>query len=177
MAELFVIEIPDENAAAAAGQEKRGAIEVDDDDDAMMLRDLDVKDKLIEGEEDEPETLPLPEPRYRSYFETDENNPSGEYKPVEETRPAIVLTSANKYIKWTILTPSRVKCTHYDVVLGVSTKNLHLDTVEAIIITVQRSPNRYTSAKSEDQPSDYGSIEIHYVDILTDSREYYKGDK
>ncbi|KAG0059353.1 hypothetical protein BGZ89_000472 [Linnemannia elongata] len=198
MAELFVIEIPDVNAAAAAGQEKRGAIEVDDDDDAMMLRDLDVKDKLIEGEEDEPETLPLPEPRYRSYFETDENNPSGEYKPVEETRPAIVLTSANKYIKWTIPTPSRVKCTHYDVVLGVSTKNLHLDTVEAIIITVQRSPNRYTSAKSEklvlftaeaqsitfavevmtwqDQPSDYGSIEIHYADILTDSREYYKGD-
>lgn len=84
MAGLFVIDIPDENAAAAAGQEKRGAIEVDDDDDAMMLRDLDVKDKLIEGEEDEPETLPLPEPRYRSYFETDENNPSGEYKPVEE---------------------------------------------------------------------------------------------
>lgn len=63
MTKLFVIDIPDENAAAAAGQEKRGAIEVDDDDDAMMLRDLDVKDKLIEGEEDEPETLPLPEPR------------------------------------------------------------------------------------------------------------------
>ncbi|OAQ30960.1 hypothetical protein K457DRAFT_124668 [Linnemannia elongata AG-77] len=259
MAGLFVIDIPDENAAAAAGQEKRGAIEVDDDDDAMMLRDLDVKDKLIEGEEDEPETLPLPEPRmfphpttcavrdpsldplhsendptrllvffllgYRSYFETDENNPSGEYKPVEEY--ATSLTEIPFSIYWTILTPSRVKCTHYDVVLGVSTKNLHLDTVEAIIITVQRSPSRSTPAKSEvitpqelarlcliapekngdlffrwklheklvlftteaqsitfavevmtwqDQPSDYGSIEIHYADILTDSREYYKGD-
>ncbi|KAG0314981.1 hypothetical protein BGZ97_008771 [Linnemannia gamsii] len=229
MNELFVIDIPEENyTTIAAGQGKKEAIEVDDGDDALMLEDLDVKDKSIEGEEVEPEMLPLPEPRYRSYFETDENNPSGEYRPVEEyattPRLPIVLTSATKYLKWTILTPSRVQSAHYDVVLGISTKRLNLDTVEAIIITVQYYPSRYTSAaKSEvinpqelrrlcsietenddicfrwklheklvlftdaqpitfavevktwqDQPLDYGSIEFHYSEILTDSVAYYK---
>jgi hypothetical protein len=64
MNELFVIDIPEENyTTIAAGQGKKEAIEVDDGDDALMLEDLDVKDKSIEGEEVEPEMLPLPEPR------------------------------------------------------------------------------------------------------------------
>ncbi|KAG0355638.1 hypothetical protein BGX24_006610, partial [Mortierella sp. AD032] len=51
---------------------------------------------------------------------------------------------------WTIPAPTpSVKRTHYDVVLGISTENLNLDAVEAIIITIQHKLGDDSTAKSE----------------------------
>ncbi|KAG0277790.1 hypothetical protein BGZ95_005339 [Linnemannia exigua] len=64
--------------------------------------------------------------------------------------PPITLTSATKYLKWTIPIPTPpVKRTHYDVVLGIATKNLNLDAIEAIIITIEHKRGDDSIAKSE----------------------------
>ncbi|KAG0380252.1 hypothetical protein BGX24_009370 [Mortierella sp. AD032] len=59
---------------------------------------------------------------YRSYFEV----PGDDLLAHELLeRPPITLTSATKSLKWNIPVPTPpVKKTHYDIVLGVCTKNL-----------------------------------------------------
>ncbi|KAK3841069.1 MAG: hypothetical protein J3R72DRAFT_475740 [Linnemannia gamsii] len=90
---------------------------------------------------------------YQSYSEVrDDGQLANELllQPVEGTHPPITLTCATKYLKWTILEPTPpIKQTHYDIVLGISTKNLNLDAVEAIIITIQHEIRDQKSAKSE----------------------------
>ncbi|KAF9140293.1 hypothetical protein BGX30_006737 [Mortierella sp. GBA39] len=61
----------------------------------------------------------------------------------EEIQPTILINAATKYTKFTI-PKSTARETHYDIVLGVSTRDLNLNTVEAIIITY----NRVTGAKN-----------------------------
>ncbi|KAK3844059.1 MAG: hypothetical protein J3R72DRAFT_506436 [Linnemannia gamsii] len=90
---------------------------------------------------------------YRSYFEVPGDNQLAHellLRTVEEKRPPITLTSATKYLKWNIPVPTPpVKKAHYDIVLGVSTKNLDLKAVEAIIITIQHKIGDDSTAKSE----------------------------
>ncbi|KAF9958744.1 hypothetical protein BGZ70_009105, partial [Mortierella alpina] len=105
-------------------------------------------------EEEQDGVLPSPQPVYRSYFEVldDNDQPAHELvlQPVKEIRPPITLTSAAKYLKLTIpaLTPP-VKRTHFDVVLGISTGDLKLKAVEAIIITIQHKAGDDSTARSE----------------------------
>ncbi|KAF9138834.1 hypothetical protein BGX30_008713 [Mortierella sp. GBA39] len=143
-----------------------------------------------------------------------------------KTQPPIAFKATTEYLKWTIPAPPRVKNNHYDIVLGVSTKNMDMDAVEAIVITIHHNLPDSLSVKSEvitcqeikrlcfsagkddevcfrwklheklvllgeeaeptllvmdiktwqGEPEDYGSIELHYTDVLVDSRTYYKDD-
>ncbi|KAF9101024.1 hypothetical protein BGX29_006078, partial [Mortierella sp. GBA35] len=184
--------------------------------------------------------------RYRSYFEVDKETTLVEDEqtlcPVQGARDPIVLTSTIKYLKWSVPVPtSRARKNHHDVVLGISTKNLNLDAIEAIVMTTDEEvrgldtfrsevithqelrrlcstkPEQRTDSNSgtvdgegiqfvennqiskstwttsgascffmeasrevitwQNAPADYGSIELHYAEIHTDSQSYYKDGK
>jgi hypothetical protein len=51
--------------------------------------------------------------------------------------------------QWTIPAPARVKNTHYDIVLGISTKNMDMDAVEAIVVTIHHNLQESLAVKSE----------------------------
>ncbi|KAG0282581.1 hypothetical protein BGZ96_000325 [Linnemannia gamsii] len=235
MDDLVVIDIPEERPAVEHGQGDKI------DDDVMVLEvpspDVYQKDQYVKNEGKE-EVFLDPEARYRSYFEVQEEDMLAHeliLRPVEGTQPPIAFKATTEYLKWTIPAPPRVKNTHYDIVLGISTKNMDMDAVEAIVVTIHHNFSaslathldlpeplavksevitaqeikRLCLSAEEDndepcfrwklheklalfgegakptllvmdiktwqgEPSDYGSIELHYTDILTDSRVYYK---
>lgn len=231
MDDLVVIDIPEERPAVEHGQ--GDTVE----DDVLVLgvpsptinqKDQDARKEAID-EEGADKALLTPEPRYRSYFEVQEEDMLAHeliLRPVEETQPPIAFKATTEYLKWTIPAPPRVKNTHYDIVLGISTKNMDMNAVEAIVVTIHHSLPDSLAVKSEvityqeikrlcfsagkdddvcfrwklheklvllgeeveltllvmdvktwqGEPDDYGSIELHYTDILTDSSAYYKDD-
>ncbi|KAF9910951.1 hypothetical protein EC991_005125 [Linnemannia zychae] len=255
MADLVIIDIPEENPASGGSARRRDNNE--NEDNVLILGVANIQKNSSgneiekDGELDEG-VLPSPLPRYRSYFEVlDDDQLVHELllKPVEEIRPPISFKPITNYLKWTIPTPSRVKNTHYDIVLGISTKNLDLDAVEAIVITVLHNIGDSPAGKSEvitsqelrrlcsveeldgiednnilnsrasksseatyidsgdvcfrwklyeklimvgeveeatmvamevktwrGEPTDYGLIDLHYAEILTDSHAFYMGD-
>ncbi|KAF9981412.1 hypothetical protein BGZ75_007333 [Mortierella antarctica] len=186
------------------------------------------------------EAPPSPQPQYRSYFKVLGNQTAHELllRPVDEKQLPIAFKPTAKYLKWTIPTPSGVKSTDYDIVLGISTKNLKLDAVEAIVFTFVHNIGDSPAEKSEviasqelrrlclaaegseathfdpddqcfrwklheklilpaqkeekmedksttivmevktwmSEPEDYGSIELHYVEIISDLKELDKRD-
>ncbi|KAG0375323.1 hypothetical protein BGX24_009247 [Mortierella sp. AD032] len=131
------------------GSSRKGK-EIDENDLDSSVRE---DEEIEEDREQLDEALPSPLPRYRSYFEVlDDDHLTNELllRPVEEQRLPITLTSATKYLKCTIPVPiPPVKKSHYDIVLGVSTKNLNLDAVEVIIITIQHKIGDNSTANSE----------------------------
>ncbi|KAK3841087.1 MAG: hypothetical protein J3R72DRAFT_445923, partial [Linnemannia gamsii] len=154
MADLVVIDIPEENPVARDSARRRGD---DDEDDVMILGISNIqkgrKKKEIEEDKEQLErALPSPQPRYRSYFELLEDDQVAHellLRPVEETRLPITFKPTTNYLKWTIPSPPRVKKTHYDIVLGISTKSMNLNKVEAIIITVLHNIGDSPAGKSE----------------------------
>ncbi|KAF9949641.1 hypothetical protein BGZ72_008601 [Mortierella alpina] len=177
------------------------------------------------------EALPSPQPQYRSYFKVLGNQTAHELllRPVDEKQLPIAFKPTAKYLKWTIPTPSGVKSADYDIVLGISTKNLKLDAVEAIVFTFFHNIGDSPAEKSEviasqelrrlclaaerseatcfrwklheklilpsqkeekkedkstmivmevktwmSEPEDYGSIELHYIEIISDLKALYK---
>ncbi|KAF9091591.1 hypothetical protein BGX23_005029, partial [Mortierella sp. AD031] len=92
--------------------------------------------------------------RYRSYFEVDKETTLVEDEqtlcPVQGARDPIVLTSTIKYLKWSVPVPtSRARKNHHDVVLGISTKNLNLNAIEAIVMTTDEEVRGLDTFRSE----------------------------
>ncbi|KAG0208473.1 hypothetical protein BGX33_006231, partial [Mortierella sp. NVP41] len=102
--------------------------------------------------------------RYRSYFEVDKETTLVEDEqtlcPVQGARDPIVLTSTIKYLKWSVPVPtSRARKNHHDVVLGISTKNLNLDAIEAIVMTTDEEVRGLDTFRSEFAVIDLVSLE------------------
>ncbi|KAG0281176.1 hypothetical protein BGZ95_006229 [Linnemannia exigua] len=239
MEEDFIIEIPLENpvpgdSARSSGEDliEHLVVTLGISNTQQSNEDSSSKEKELsssarkEAQVEKGKELPSPQSRYRSYFQVlDDDQFTHELmlRPVEKPRPPISLASATKYLKWAILGPTPpVKRTHYDIVLGISTENLDLDAIEAIVITIQHKTDAswphntlgdegseyfgITSVSTDDvcfrwklheklmdfeevpvlmvmeiitrkdESPDYGSIELHYVEILTESQRFYSTD-
>ncbi|KAG0295172.1 hypothetical protein BGZ96_012368 [Linnemannia gamsii] len=96
---------------------------------------------------------PLPPKAYRWYLQDsgDESFPTERtFALAEEFHPPIKIDASKKTIKWKIDLPSdREKGEFYDIVLGVSTKNLRVDDIESILMRIEQSRKNYEGFECE----------------------------
>ncbi|KAF9919544.1 hypothetical protein FBU30_010877 [Linnemannia zychae] len=214
MANRVIIEIPEKESF---------------EDDVMILGISGTSQKGSEIMAIEAEKPLLAEFKYRSYFEIHEDDQLSHeltLRPVKEAQPPIAFESTTNYLKVKIVltTPT---C--------VSTKDLDLDAIEAVVITIHHNTDNSPVLKSEmiaseefkrlcskenvrndinkdagnlnnppcfrwklheklvvlnqeeptlfvmnvktwqGEPIDHGTMELHYAELHTDAREYYKG--
>ncbi|KAF9932264.1 hypothetical protein FBU30_008559 [Linnemannia zychae] len=123
----------------------------------------------------------LQETKYRSYFEVLEDNQLVHeltLKPVEEFQTPIAFKSDTNYLKWTLPVPAASKSgskvkkqDHFDIVLGVSVKDLDFDAVEAIVITVHHNTEDSSVLKSEMITSEEFRRLCSKEDVRIDSKQ------
>ncbi|KAK3848224.1 MAG: hypothetical protein J3R72DRAFT_93181 [Linnemannia gamsii] len=67
----------------------------------------------------------------------------------QQVQPAVVITSTTMYTKFTIPRCTKHRSTFYDMVLGMSTRHLNLEVIEAIVITFSCGSSSKDSTRSE----------------------------
>ncbi|KAK3822240.1 MAG: hypothetical protein JOS17DRAFT_754184, partial [Linnemannia elongata] len=168
-------------------------------------KDQNTKKEAIE-EEGGDEVLLAPEPRYRSYFEVEKEDLLAHeliLRPVEEMQPPIAFKATTEYLKNMNMNAGEaiVVTIHHnlpnaqavksEVITNQEIKRLCFSAGNDDEVCFRWKLHKKLVLRGEEvkptllvmdiktwqgEPNDYGSIELHYTDILIDSQAYYKDD-